>query len=334
VDWRRLPGVRASRLVSTLLLLQARGRMTAAELAAELEISVRTVYRDIEALSASGVPVYGEAGHDGGYRLVGGYRTRLTGLTSGEAEALWLAGLPAAAADLGLGPMLATAELKLAAALPAEQRTQAGAIRQRFHLDSANWYADSDPAPALPDVVDAVWRQRRIRVHYRRWAHPQQVVRTVDPYGLVLKAGRWYLVAAAKSGIRTYRISQMGSVEVLESGFERPGDFDLAEHWADYLTDFDARRHTGEAVLALSPRLLAQLPDLVEPTIARAAQDTAQPPDAAGRIRVTIPIESVELAAGMVLRLGAEAEVVAPVELRTYLAEAVATLARAYRVRC
>lgn len=318
--------------MSTLLLLQARGRMTAAELAAELEISVRTVYRDIEALSASGVPVYGEAGHEGGYRLVNGYRTRLTGLTSGEAEALWLAGLPAAAADLGLGPVLTTAQLKLAAALPAEQRDQAGAIRQRFHLDSANWYAENDQVPTLSAVVDAVWRQRRIRVDYRRWAQPQRVVRTLDPYGLVLKAGRWYLVAAAGPLVRTYRVAQMSSVEVLESEFERPGDFDLAEHWAGYLKDFDARRHTDEAVLALSPGLLAQLPDLVEPTIARAARDTAQPPDESGRIRVTVPIESVELAAGMVLRLGAGAEVLAPAELRAYVTEAVAALARAYGV--
>ncbi|MFI9809164.1 helix-turn-helix transcriptional regulator [Streptomyces sp. NPDC052301] len=323
--------MRASRLLNILLLLQARGRMTARQLADELEVSVRTMYRDIESLAAAGVPLYGEPGHDGGYRLVDGYRTRLTGLTRQEAEALWLAGLPGPAADLGLGTVLATAQLKLAAALPDELREDTARIRQRFHLDTSGWYAEADSTPHLAAVSDAVWRQRRIRVRYRRWKAPQEVTRTLEPYGLVLKSGRWYLVAGRREQVRTYRISHILRIQVLEERFERPADFDLAAHWQSYLADFDARRHTGEAVVRLSPRILNQLPDLWEPAVARAAQDSAGPPDADGRIQVVVPTESIEHAVGMLLRLGAEAEVVAPAGLRAAMAQTITALAAVYR---
>jgi predicted DNA-binding transcriptional regulator YafY len=326
-----LATMRASRLVSVLLLLQTRGRMTAAQLAAELDGSVRTVYRDVESLSAAGVPLYGESGHDGGYQLLDGYRTRLTGLTSDEAEALFLAGLPGPAADLGLGAVLATAQLKLMAALPEELRDRAGRIQQRFHLDTSDWYADADSTPHLRAIVDAVWNQRRIRMRYRRWAAPQEVTRTLEPHGVVLKAGRWYLVAGGPKGIRTYRVSQIFRMRVLDTRFGRPEGFDLAEHWQSYLDEFDDRRFLGEAVLRLSPRVVEQLPELLEPAVARAARESAQPPDPDGRIQVVIPIESVDHAAGTLLRLGADAEVLAPTELRQRITQIVTMLAATYR---
>ncbi|MGW0432701.1 helix-turn-helix transcriptional regulator [Micromonospora sp. NPDC003197] len=322
--------MRASRLLSILLLLQARGRLTAQQLADELEISVRTVYRDVESLAAAGVPIYGEAGHDGGYRLVDGYRTRLTGLTTDEAEALFLAGLPGPAADLGLGTVLATAQLKLMAALPDELRDRAGALQQRFHLDTAGWYSAADVTPHLAAVVDAVWNQRCIRVRYHRWTAPQDVTRTLEPYGVVFKAGRWYLVAGATGAIRTYRVSQIRRVWPLDIGFERPDGFDLTAHWRSYLDDFNARRHRDEAVVRLSVDLLPHLPDLVEPAVALAARESAGPPDPVGRVRVVIPIESVEHATGMLLRLGAAAEVLAPIELRDRIARTVTELATVY----
>ncbi|GGW61934.1 helix-turn-helix transcriptional regulator [Streptomyces caelestis] len=323
--------MRASRLLSVLLLLQTRGRMTAQQLADELEVSVRTVYRDMESLAAAGVPLYGDPGHDGGYRLVDGYRTRLTGLTREEAEALSLAGLPGPAADLGFGTVLATAQLKLMAALPDELRDRTDDIRQRFHLDTSGWYAETDPIPHLAAVTDAVWRQHRIRVRYRRWKAPQEVTRTLEPYGLVLKSGRWYLVAGRPEPVRTYRVSQILRIQVLQDHFERPPGFDLAAHWHSYLADFDARRHQGDAVVRLSPQILKQLPDLMEPAVARAARDSAGPPGPDGRVQVVIPTESVEHAVGMLLRLGAEAEVVAPTELRAQMAQTIATLADTYR---
>jgi predicted DNA-binding transcriptional regulator YafY len=183
--------MRASRLVSIVLLLQARGRLTAAELAGILEVSVRTIYRDVGALHAAAIPLYGDAGPAGGYQLLDGYRTRLTGFTPPEAEALSLSGVPAAAAELGLGTAAAAADVKLQAALPAGLRDRAARIRERFHLDAPGWYSDGDNSPYPAAVADAVWNQRRIEIRYRRWAEPTDVTRTLDPHGVVLKAGRW-----------------------------------------------------------------------------------------------------------------------------------------------
>ncbi|MFI5841369.1 helix-turn-helix transcriptional regulator [Catenuloplanes sp. NPDC051500] len=322
--------MRASRLVSLLLLLQSHGRMTAERLAAELHVSVRTVYRDVDALAAAGVPLYGEAGHDGGYRLVDGYHTRLTGLTGDEAEALFLTGLPGPAADLGLGAVLAAAELKLRAALPDAARDRADALRRRFHLDPAAWYADGPPPPEhLPAVVAAVWARHPLRLRYRRWAAPQTVIRTVRPYGLALKAGAWYLVADTARGLRTYRVSQISRATALTGTFAPPADFDLATHWQDYLTAFDARRHRAEATLLLTPEIMPRLPDLLEPAVARAAHATATPhPD--GRLHVTVPIESDSHARETLLPLGAHAEVLSPATLRLAMATEASALARRY----
>ncbi|MEU7990686.1 YafY family protein [Streptosporangium canum] len=322
--------MRASRLLSLLMLLQTRGRMTAQELAAELEVSVRTVYRDVEALHAAGVPLYGDAGPSGGYRLLDGYRTRLTGLTSGEAESLFLAGMPGPAAELGLGAVVATAQLKLMAALPAELRDRAGRIRERFHLDAPTWYHGADETPHLAAAAEAVWEERRLEIRYHRWKAPQEVVRTLDPYGLVLKAGRWYLIARGGQDIRTYRVSQILELRVLPQSFERPGDFDLAAHWNGALEEFEARLHRGEAVIRLSPDGMERLPDMGRPALLRAAEATAEPPGPDGWTQVTVPIESHRHALSEFLRFGLDLEVVAPAELRDLMAETTGSLARRY----
>ncbi|CAL9607263.1 helix-turn-helix transcriptional regulator [Streptomyces sp. enrichment culture] len=313
--------MKSSRLVSVLLLLQTRGRMTAAQLAEELEVSVRTVYRDVEALTAAGVPLYADAGHAGGYRLLDGYRTRLTGLTAGEAQALFLSGVPGPAAQLGLGPLLAAAQLKVRAALPAELRAHADRVAGRFHLDAPGWYTDADDPPFLPAVADAVWRGRALRVTYRRWREPTDVERRLEPYGLVLKAGRWYVVAAP--GPRTYRVDQI--LELTETGedFARPGDFDLAAHWTAYQRDFLARLHRSEAVVRLAPgvALTGRAGDAV-----RANGRT----DEEGWTVATVPIESVDHAHGEFLRLGTGIEVLEPAALRERIAATVAELARRY----
>src|SRR5712691_4285805 len=181
--------MRATRRVSLLLLLQTRGLLTAAELAGSLEISVRTVHRDVESLAAAGVPVEAVRGPAGGYRLAGGYRTRLTGLTSEEAEALFVG----PAADLGLGRVLADARLKVLAALPPELQERAERSARLFHLDTRGWFRGEDKTPHLPALASAVWQGRRVRARYREG--PRTVQRTLDPLGLVLKAGAWYLVA-------------------------------------------------------------------------------------------------------------------------------------------
>ncbi len=312
-----------------LLLLQTRGRMTAAQLAGELEVSVRTVYRDVDALHAAGVPLYGEAGHAGGYQLLDGYRTRLTGLTENEAESLFLTGLPGPAQELGLGAEVAAAWLKLTASLPPELRDRATRIQQRFHLDAPGWYAEPDETPALAAAADAVWRERRIHIRYHRWRAPTEVTRTLDPYGLVLKAGRWYLVAAGRR-ISTYRVSQIRELTVLDEGFPRPVDFDLAAFWQTYLDDFDARRHVGTATIRISPGLREQLADAVEPAIHRMVEETASAPDADGWVTATAPIEKMTHAHRLFLGFGADVEVLAPEELRRRITESVTALSRTY----
>lgn len=323
--------MRASRLVSLLLLLQTRGRMTAQALANELEVSVRTIYRDVDSLHAAGVPLYGDAGRAGGYQLLDGYRTRLTGLTTEEAESLFLAGLPGPAAELGLGSVVAAAQLKLMAALPAELRDRAGRISGRFHLDAPSWYHDPDETPHLAAAADAVWNERAVWVRYRRWKAPEEVERTLRPYGLVLKAGRWYLVARGVNRVATYRVSQILDLRPVDEPFVRPAEFDLAGYWRSYLDEFQASRRGGEAVVRLSREAVRRLPDTVPTAVVRAVESTSTQADAAGWIRATIPIESVEHALGELLRLGSDVEVLAPDELRGRMIETVDALAERYR---
>jgi predicted DNA-binding transcriptional regulator YafY len=306
--------VRASRLVSLMLLLQVRGRLTATELAAELEVSVRTVYRDVEALQEAGVPVVGQGGPAGGYELLAGYRSRLTGLTVGEAEALFLAGLPGPAAELGRGAQAEGVRLKLQAALPERLRERAEHVRSRFLLDDLPWYRTAAAAPQLPEVAAALWAQRRIRMRYRRWRHPEEVRRVVDPYGLVVKAGTWYLVAATPGGpARTYRIDQIVAATALDEPAGRPESFQLAEYWRAHLADLTAALHTGTATIRVTEpgwrRLAVVLPaavSLVDPP--------PRPVD--GWTTLTLPIESIDHAHDALLGLGAQVEVLEPVELR------------------
>lgn len=307
--------------MSILLLLQTRGRLTAAQLAEELEVSVRTVYRDVEALGAAGVPLYGDAGHAGGYRLLDGYRTRLTGLTADEAEALFLAGVPGPAAQLGLGPVLAAAQLKVRAALPRELRAHADRISGRFHLDAPGWYTDAgaDGTPFLPAVADAVWNNRILNIVYRRWREPTDVERRLEPYGLVLKAGRWYVVAGP--GPRTFRVDQILELATSDEEFTRPADFDLAAHWTAYQHGFHERLYKdgAQAVVRLAPGV----------TLSRAVRLDG-PAGADGWTQATVPIESVERAHAEFLGLGSDIEVLQPPELRERIARTVTELAAVY----
>ncbi len=319
--------MRASRLLSILLLLQTRGRMTAAALADEFETSIRTIHRDIDQLSAAGIPVYAERGRSGGFQLLDGFRTRLTGLTPAEAEALFLVGLPGPAADLGLREPTADAQLKLLAALPAEGRAGAARVAGRFHLDPVGWFRNAEAADVLPALAEAVWKARRVRVRYESWAGP--VERDLEPLGLTLKAGAWYLVAQVGGKSRTYRVSAIQTLEPTQETFARPADFNLAAYWAEWARDFEARLFRGQARLRLSSEGLQRLARLA-PAVAEAGAKSAGPPDANGWMAVEIPIESIDHAAGEILKLGAEAEVVAPPELRRKLAQTAQALSAIY----
>ncbi|MFI6938389.1 helix-turn-helix transcriptional regulator [Streptomyces sp. NPDC050418] len=315
--------MKSSRLVSILLLLQSRGRLTAAQLAEELEVSLRTVYRDVEALHAAGVPLYGESGHAGGYRLLDGWRTRLTGLTTGEAEALFLSAVPGAAAELGLGALLTAAQHKVEAALPPELRAHSARIKSRFHLDAHGWYADADEVPFLTDVAHAVWNGRVLQVRYRRWKEPVEVERRIEPYGLVLKAGRWYVVGGPRP--MTYRVDQILELSDAGEEFEVPDGFDLAAYWRRHQEDFLDRLHTGTAVVRLTGAGAARLTGRQAAAYAQSAR-----PDGEGRTRAELPIESETFAVMEFLRLGAEVEVLGPPGLRAEMARVVRELGALY----
>lgn len=302
-----------------LLLLQQRGGMTAEHLARELGVSVRTVYRDTEALAAAGIPIYGESGHAGGYRLLDGYRTRLTGLTEGEAEALALTGVPEAAADLGLQTELAALELKLSAAMPKAQRERAETAKRLFHLDVVGWFRRAEPVPFLALVANAAWERRRLRVKYRRWAEPKEIERELCPLGLVLKSGQWYLVATVESGpARMYKVTNLLAAKKTDDTFERPAGFDLAAWWSKQLDDFDARRYQGEALVRFSPEAVAKAPDNLDADSVAAIGGGIVEPD--GWTVATVPIETHAHAAGELLRLGG-VEVLEPTSLRQLMRE-------------
>jgi predicted DNA-binding transcriptional regulator YafY len=321
--------MRASRLLSLLLLLQTRGRMTAQQLAGELEVSVRTVYRDVEALSAAGVPVYGDAGHAGGYQLLGGYRTRLTGLTAAEAEALFLSGLPGPAAELGLGSVLAAATLKLRAALPASLRENADRLSERFYLDVPGWYRRPEDVPHLPAVASAVWDRRVIQVTYQRWKEPTEVTRRLEPHGLVLKAGIWYVVARCDGVMRTYRVDQIVTAAPCDGGFAAEPGFELVSYWHTYLADFHRQLYAGHAVIRLSGNGVRRVRHLLS-AAAVTAVETAGVADADGWVRARVPIESADLALADILRLGADIEVLEPAELREQAARTIQAMAAIY----
>ena len=319
--------MRASRLVALLLLLQHRGRVTASELAETLEVSVRTIYRDLEALSAAGVPVYAEPGRNGGCQLVDGYRTRLTGLTAKEAEALFMAGVPGPVGELGLGTVLGAAQLKLLAALPKELAERATVTRQRFHLDAPAWFKSGRNEPQLAAIATAVWEDRRIRMRYRASGAADVATRELDPYGLVLKAGTWYLVARRDGEMRTYRVSHVESIEMLDEQFERPTDFDLAAHWGEAVTYFETNAPAVDTTLLATARGFASLQRMAR-VGNRAVRSHEELDDE--RVQCVVAFESLDDAYYDILSLGTEVEVLEPAELRERIADMAGALQKLY----
>jgi predicted DNA-binding transcriptional regulator YafY len=320
----------ASRLLSILMLLQTRGRMSATALAAEFEVSVRTIHRDIDQLSAAGIPVYAERGRAGGFALLDGYRTKLTGLTAAEAETLFLAGLPGPAAELGLADLLATARLKLMAALPAGMQPGAERIAARFHLDPAGWFRAGEQAAQLPSVARAVWNERYVRILYR--SDGEAKPRKLGPLGLVLKGGTWYLVAENRKTPLTYRCANIVEAEVLDEPYKRRKDFDLAGYWTKSTRAYEAGLFHATAEICLSPRGRALL-GLLGPQVTDAADKSLGPADRKGWRRCIIPIESEDSGLRELLRLGEEVEVLAPAALRARMAEAAKQIAGVYAPR-
>lgn len=314
----------ATRLLTILMRLQTRGRMTAAELAAEFEVSVRTIHRDVDQLSAAGIPVYADRGRNGGFRLRDGFRTTLTGLTQQEAEALFLTGLPGPAEQLGLAGILSSTRLKLMAALPVHLQYGAEKIAKRFHLDPAGWFKGTDLLPSLRVVATAVWGDRLLKLRYPSSNGGSPTVRTLAPLGLVLKGGVWYLVALSGTSIRTFRAARIYDAELCSQTFDRPKGFDLAAHWEMAARDYEASVYREQADVRLSPRGL-ELLELLGPHVVAAAAKTSRKLDRAGWARCKIPIESLAYGVRELMRLGADVNVIGPPALRARMA---ATAAR------
>ncbi|MFF0448390.1 helix-turn-helix transcriptional regulator [Streptomyces sp. NPDC004609] len=322
--------MRAARLIKMVLLLQARPSMTGAELARELEVSERTITRDALALSEAGVPVYADRGRSGGYRLIGGYRTRLTGLGRSEAEALFLSGLPVALREMGLEDAASAARLKVTAALLPSVSDASESAAQRFHLDAPGWYHESRTPDLLPPVAEAVWGDRRVRATYRGRSDAE-VERELEPYGLVLKAGVWYLCARVEGTFRVYRIDRFSSVEADGGLFERDPDFDLPAFWEERAGQFARSLLRAEVVIRVTEEGARRLPYLTDRVAAREALAAADPPDGKGRVTLTLPVESHEVAYAQLFTLGPDVEVLEPAELRKRFAESAERAARLYR---
>ena len=308
--------MQASRLLSILMLLQARGRVTAATLAQAMEVSQRTILRDIDQLSAAGVPLWGERGRAGGFQLREGWSTQLTGMTEPEANALLLAGLPGPATELGLGAAAASARLKMVASLPCAWREQADRMGQRLHIDPVDWYRAQDTPQFLREVADAVWHGRRLTVDYESWRGAAQ--RELEPLGLVLKAGAWYVVArtVGSESERTYRLASILALKAMGRSFKRPRGFDLARSWQISAARFEAELHKLQARVRVSPRGLKWLSNGRIRVIAlpdEAGHRSAR----AGWREVLLPIESIEHGARQLLSFGAEVEVIEPATLRS-----------------
>jgi len=323
--------MRADRLLSLLMLLQARGRMTAHKLAEELEVSERTVYRDIDALSAAGVPVYGQAGPEGGYTLLDSYRTHLTGLSKGEVRALFMLNIPAPLAELGVSQDLKAALLKLSAALPAAQRRDEQHVRQRFYLDSTWWGQGEVPLPRLQAVHQAVWEDRKIFLAYRIHPLGVQVEQLVEPYGLVAKAGVWYLVYARSGSLFALRVSALLDARVSAESFERPVDFDLAGFWQDWCARREESRSFFAVTVRVAPGFLPELShyfgDWVHTQIAQAGS-----PDAQGWTTLELAFESLEAARDRILSFGRGVEVLEPYALRRSILDFATQIVALYSV--
>ena len=306
--------MRADRLLSMLLLLQTHGRMSAGKLAAELEVSERTIYRDIEALSTAGIPVYGEPGPEGGYALLDNYRTRLTGLSEGEVRAFFMLGIPEPLMKLGVGQELKTALLKLAAALPGEHLHTEKHVRQRFYLDSMWWQQVAEPVAHLGTVHQAVLADRKLCIT-RRLPFPGEMEQLVDPYGLVAKAGIWYLVYSVHGRIGTHRVDSLLDVRLSEETFARPADFDLEVFWKDWCAEQELLFAYYTAKIRTTPDLLPVLRRHFGEHINTIVEETG-PPDAEGRITLELPFESLEAARERLLGYGRAVEVLWPPALR------------------
>ncbi|MEV0945415.1 WYL domain-containing protein [Rhodococcus sp. NPDC049939] len=306
--------MRSSRLVELMLRLEGSRGVTAQRLAEELGVSVRTVYRDVAALSAAGVPVWTESGPGGGVRLLDGWQSKLGAMTGAETSALMLLGVPSIAEDLGLRHVATAAQSKLLRALPLPLRADALAWRDRLYVDAPGWFNRPRDVGHLPDVAVAVLEGRRLRVSYRTGR--RAATRTLDPLGLVAKAGVWYLVARHRSRALSYRVSRIAEAIVLDEPATRPDAFDLPTWWADSVAEFDRALLRFDCRVRLSAAAWRRLPHVIG---VEAARVEPGPPDDDGWLTLDLRLEAEDVALDQLTSLGSEVEVLEPQSLRDAL---------------
>ena len=305
--------MRADRLLSLLMLLETRGKMTARQLAEELEVSERTIYRDIVALNTSGVPVYTEDGPGGGISLVESYSTDLTGLNSDEVRALAMLNIPEPLVKLGVGRELKAALLKLSAALPSTSRENEARTRQRIHLDASWWFEPEEPVPHLSTIQQGLFQEHKLQLTWRGFK--TNIEQILEPYGLVAKSNTWYLVAGSQDHIRVLRVSNIIESRMLEETFEYPQGFDLPAFWKSWCEDFKKTRPVFTATVRVLPELIDYLPRLFNDN-KKGVFVQARSPDEQGRLTLTLHFESLESARSRILGLGRAIEVLEPLSLR------------------
>lgn len=317
---------KADRLLSTLLLLQLHGRLTARQLARRLEVSERTVHRDMESLGYAGVPVVAARGAGGGWELMQGYRTTLTSMSEPEVRALFVGAPARLLADLKLDKASDAAALKLEALLPAVFRNDAEVARQRIHIDVSGWSRSTDAVPHLPLLQEAVWRERKVRIEY---GDDCAAPRLLAPLGLVAKGSVWYLVAAADGGEpRSYRVSRVRAAELTDEPFARPRDFDLAAFWESSSARFQQTLPRYAAVIRAETSALPWIRGMIRYGGIDSVTDDARP----GWSRVELHFDAFEVARHALLGFADAIEVVEPAALRDAIvaaARAVVTNARA-----
>jgi predicted DNA-binding transcriptional regulator YafY len=309
--------MRADRLLSILLLLQARGQTTGRELAKHLEVSERTVHRDMDALSAAGVPVFALRGAQGGWQLDEGWRTQVPGLDEAELRAFLMV-QPRVIGDKRLAAAAERALSKLMAALPVSLREQAASIRQRLYVDPTGWHGANEDLSMLPMVQHAVARDRKLKIRYRKPEEDGPTVneRVVDPLGLVAKGSSWYLVANTARGYRTYRVSRIENVTLLDKPCDRPANFDLAAHWQQSTQQFMDGRPRYPTILSLAPTAASEVKKW-RPT---SPVEDAEEPDGKGWALLNVRFDTEEEAVFVILGFGARAEVIKPESLRKRIA--------------
>lgn len=318
--------MRADRLLSILMTLQLRNRSTAGELAKQLDVSERTIYRDIEALESAGVPIVTDRGRSGGLRLIDGYQTKLTGLSGQEAEALPFAEIGLAASALGLQAAAKAARLKVFASLPALGRERAVRASERFYLDPAEWYQRPTIPTCLRPLAAAVWADHAVAIDYESWRGRR--VRVVDPLGLVLKAGAWYMVASNRKRHAIYRVENIHTIRVLPERRVQRRNFHLARVWQEEVSRFEASLRRAPATVRVHDAAMSRISRLG----AEAAEAIrAAKADSESWRTATIWIESLQHAAGLLLAFDSDIEVLSPEALRRELAMRARRVAALYQ---